>query len=174
MKVVEDKLRWEHQRVLAAADALRAMVSSAQPCSADALAPVRWTFTRELLLHFAHLDAEVLQPLKSDARPQVAALAARSSDDLAAVYQLFMRHVDQWLDVDPSTSWCAYREAVGLLLRRIRVRLVAQQSELYPLLPTRPSGHRVGSTVEPIDFSAQAWRVRGRLFAARPTLAAAG
>lgn len=167
------KLRWEQQRVLQAVQALEAHVAA--PCTGDTqtLATLRWSFTRELLFHFAHLDKQVLLPLMGDGRGHAAHAAARSNQDMVNVLRLFKRHGQEWHDVD-GTRWCPYREALALLMRRIRVRLAAQDSDIYPLLPIQPGSQRLASAVEPIDYTAEAWSIRALIYPVSAARHAAG
>lgn len=155
-----DKLRFEHRRLLAACDALDAMVAGPYPDAVERLAELRWNYTREMLMHFANVETGALQPLMGDRRPDAAARAARSSQDLRNVYDNFMRHVRRWHGSPAEESWSEYRQALALLTRRIRVRLAAEETDIHPLLPAQPGSIRVASVTEPINYAAEAWRIR--------------
>jgi len=169
-----DKLRVEHRRLLMVCDALEAFVAGPWPGTVDRLVAVRWDFTREMLLHFAHVETGLLQPMMADQRGEAAARAARSSHDLCGAYDCFSRHAQRWHGLPSEDSWHEYRQAIALLTRRIRVRLVAEESEIHPLLPVRPGGRRVLPATEPINYAAEAWRIRGLLYPTEQSFGATG
>ncbi|MCW3837928.1 hemerythrin domain-containing protein [Sphingomonas canadensis] len=158
------KLRCERARVITALDEVERLVSGAYPGSMDEIAPHRWALARDLLLHFAHVEALVLQPMMADRRADVAARAARSSADLRGVYDQYRRHFDRWQGLPAESQWDEYRAAVSLLVRRIRVRLLAEESDLFPLLPVQPGTDRITPLVEPVNYAAEAWKVRSRIY----------
>lgn len=153
-----------HRRLSEAADALDRVVADDNAIGAVLLSRTRWSFTREMMLHFAKLQRHALDPLLRDRRPEAAALAARSWDDLISITQQFERHTARWQGRVPAEHWLEYRKAIGLLTRRIRVRLAAQQHELYPLLPARPGGVPAPTVHPRHDFAADAWRIRQRIY----------
>lgn len=161
------KLRWEQARLLKSVEAIEAHVATPQPGSHDQLIALRWAFVRDMLLHFAHFEEQVLQPLMGDARDRAAQVAARSSHDLTNVYRQFQRHAQQWHGPVAASLWCPYREAIGLLMRRVRVRLMAQESEIYPLLPAQPGERRLTPPVPPVDYTGEAIKLRSLVHADR-------
>lgn len=161
------KLRWQHGRLLTTVSALEAFVATQQPGPHQTLVELRWALVRDMLLHFGHMEKLVLQPLMGDRRERAAQLAARSSHDLTNTYRQFERHAQNWYGPVPACSWCSYREAVGLLMRRIRVRLMAEESEIFPLLPFEPGEGRIAPTVAPIDYGAEVLKVRSLVYADR-------
>jgi hypothetical protein len=167
MPATPSTLLHEHDRLLAAARALEEMVAAPHPGTVDRLARLRWNFLREMLLHFSHVDG-ALQPLMEDRRALVGATAARSSHDLRATYDHFRRHVARWAGLPSAAEWSEYRQAVGLLMRRIRVRLAAQEQQIYPLLPAEPGGYRLAAAVEPVNYAAEAWKIRALVYAEPP------
>jgi hypothetical protein len=153
------RLAVEHCKLLEAVDGLERLVARPAPRSLDGLATGRRAFTRDMLLHFAHVQKLVLDPLLRDIRPHAVQKAIRSSDDLISVYEQFQRHAGRWKGLPSAENWTEYAGAIRLLTRRIRVRLAAQESEIYPLLPAQSGGGRARLTRTPIDYSAEAWKV---------------
>jgi hypothetical protein len=165
MPEIIDRLRVEQRRLLATAERLEALVAGPHPGDMEALASLRWSFTRDMLLHFANLEATVLQPLIRDSRAEAVAQARRSSADLRSVYDQFMRHAARWKGLPEPESWQEYRAAIALLVRRIRVRILAQEGAIYPLLPARPSYAIADPGCEPLNYVEEAWKVRSVIYA---------
>lgn len=150
--------------MLAAMDALAALVAQPHPGSVDKLAELRWIFTRDMLGHFHSLETELLRPLMADRRPEVAAAALRSSQDLASVYGHFSRHTAQWHGLPAREQWEPYRRAVAMLARLMAVRVSTQERTIYSLLPSQPGGRTPVSAIAPINYAAEVWAIRGLIY----------
>jgi hypothetical protein len=158
------KLRAQQQRVLAAAEAFKAFAAAPHPGDIAPLAALRWRFTREMLLHFACLEAELLQPLVADRRNDAATRAVHSSQDLEQVYRHFQRHAARWHGLPPPGSWQEYAQAIAVLMRLIAVRIAAQERDIYKLLPLQPGGARRVLAFAPLNYAAEAWKVRSLIY----------
>jgi hypothetical protein len=163
LNALSSTLALQHRRLLDMVEKIERIVAGPPPGKVDELAPLRWQFTRELLMHFAYVQTRVIDPLLSDQRLNVARYAARSSTDILLVYEQFVRHATRWQGRVPGEHWDEYTRAIALLMRRTRVRLAAEQSELYPALPVQPGGARVALAVQPLDYAAEMWKTRARL-----------
>jgi len=97
--MTKQTLRNDHERIMAAIEADPLMISGSRPESFDAMAGARWTFARDLLLHCARDDAQVLRPMTTDQRPGVVAEAARSSADLELPVAALKAHVQRWAEL---------------------------------------------------------------------------
>jgi len=158
------KLRAQQRRVLAEADAFKAFAAAPHPGDIAPLAALRWRFTREMLLHFATLETEVLQPLTADLRNDAATRAVYSSQDLERVYRHFQRHAARWQGLPAPGQWQEYAQAIALLMRLIAVRIAAQEREIYPLLPFQRGGARRVLPFAPLNYAAEAWKVRELIY----------
>lgn len=167
-------LNAQSARVLGAIDALQACVAAPHPGNLDPLMHLRWNFTREMLLFFARTEKELLEPMSRDSRPGVAERAVRSSRDMAGVYGHFTRHVARWHAPPCPALWGPYRDAVTMLTRMVAACLASQQQKIYPLLPVQPGGWPRILTFAPINYAAEAWKIRALLPALDRHDAAAG
>ncbi len=158
------KLHAQQRRVLAAADAFKAFAAAPHPGRIEPLAALRWRFTREMLLHFSSLETELLQPLAADRRDDAAARAVRSSRDLEQVYRHFQRHAARWHGLPPVEAWRDYAQAIAVLMRLIAVRIAAQERDIYALLPAQPGGGRRVLAFAPLNYAAEAWKVRKLIY----------
>lgn len=163
---IATRLLAEHRRLIEVAATIESFVAGPHPDTIARLAELRWAFVRALLMHFAHVETAVHRTLTFDRRPGVPVRAVRSSADLRSVYETFLRHTERWGGLPPAADWPDYRVAIDLLMRRIRVRLVVQESDLYSLLPCQPGARCLATIEDPIDYAAEAWKIRSRIFAA--------
>ena len=161
---IPPRLLADHDRLAANLVSLERCVAAPHPGSFAPLAAVRWQFTRDMMLHFAHVQGQVLDPMMADRRVGAAIRAARSSEDLISVTEQFQRHADRWKGLPSPEDWNDYRRAIALLCRRLRVRLAAQETEIYPLLPVQPGGERLSPMREPLPYATLAWQVRRLIY----------
>lgn len=158
------KLRAQQRRVLMAAEEFKAFAAAPHPGDIAPLAALRWRFTREMLLHFASMETELLQPLVADRRNDAATRAVHSSQDLERVYRHFQRHAARWQGLPAPEHWQEYSYAIAVLMRLIVVRIAAQEREIYPLLPLQPGGAPRVLPFAPLNYAAEAWKVRSLIY----------
>ncbi len=151
----------DHARIMAAVDANLRMISGPRPDNFDAMAGRRWTFAREFLLHCARDDAQILRPMTTDRRPNVAADAVRSRADLAELVEAFKAHVQRWAGLAGEAEWPTYTRATTALMARIRDRLFAEERGVYSYLPVQPSPR---APLAPANYAQEAWAIREAIF----------
>lgn len=154
----------EHRQILHTVERLEAMVAGPRPDRVDGLSCKRWAFTRDLLLHFSHVESWVHAPLLGDRRAEAVRAAKASRDDTARLIADFRNHTARWYGLPPAASWGEYGLVVDHLMGRIRARFAAQERSLYPLLPAQP---RAGAApVQPLGYAAGAWEIRQLIYGA--------
>jgi hypothetical protein len=159
-----EKLLREHRAILNAAAELETLVAGRHPGAFTPLALRRWTFTRDMLIHFAHVETRLLQPLMADRRPDAAAAAARSSLDLRRVYHRFQAHAERWQGLPSPEVWAAYGVAIDVMTQRLRDRLFEQERDIYSLLPILPGGVGIRVPGAPVNYAAEAWEIRKLIY----------
>lgn len=161
-------------RVLDAIDALQAFVAMPYSANLDRLMHLRWNVAREMLLFFAQTEKELLEPMSRDSRPGVADRAVRSSRDMADIYRYFTFLVARWDTPPCRVSWRTDRDAVTQIARMVVTCLANQQREIYPLLPVQRGKWPRILTFAPINYTAEAWKIRALFPALDRQDAAAG
>lgn len=152
----------EHRRILTAVDGLEALVAGPRPDRVEGLSGRRWAFTRDLLLHFSHVEALVHAPLLADRRPAATIAAAMSRDQTARLIADFRAHTARWHGFPVPAEWNDYRLVIDHLMGRIRARLAAQEHSLYPLLPADPLPD--APPRRPINYAGEAWAIRKLIY----------
>jgi len=152
----------DHARILTAVDANLRMVAGPRPDNFDVMTSKRWAFTREFLRFCARDDAQVLSPLTTDRRPEVAAAAIRSRADLDVLVAAFKAHVQRWAGLAEESEWRTYVRATTLLMARIKSHLLAEQQDMYSYLPVQPNMTKLPTT--PSNYAREAWAIRDAIF----------
>jgi hypothetical protein len=152
----------EHRRILAAVAGNERQISGARPESSADLAAKRWTFTRELLAHFANEEATLLRPLMGDARPHVAALATKALAEQNRLLDDFKDHVRRWGSLASEAEWPDYVRATRALMQRIRTRIQHEESSLYSQLPAQVD--KRGLTTPDTRYVGEAAQIRNVIF----------
>ncbi|MEZ0244562.1 MAG: hypothetical protein ACAH11_14400 [Sphingomonas sp.] len=152
----------EHRQILVAVERLESLVAGPRPDRVDGLSRKRWAFTRDLLLHFTHVEAWVHAPLLADTRAEAVRAAHVSRDETARLIADFRGHTARWYGFPAAGQWGEYGLVVDDLMGRIRARLTAQVRALYPLLPARPRASAV--TPQPLSYAAGAWEIRQLIY----------
>ncbi|TZG27584.1 hypothetical protein [Sphingomonas montanisoli] len=147
----------ERARLLAAIDQIEALVAGGYVEQGPAQTEKRWAFTREMLLHLSHLDAQVFLPLMADERPLAAKRAAEARAAAIAFYEDFRAHAERWRGRPTEDRWPSYRHAVRDLMQRLRVLLREDARRLKPFLPPRVAAGAARS--ESRNFAAVAWDI---------------
>jgi hypothetical protein len=160
MKVAQ--LLGEHRRILVVVGGLEALVAGPRPDRVDRLSTKRWAFTRDLLLHFSHVETWVHAPLLADRRDGVARAAALSREQTVTLVRDFEHHAARWHGFPAPAQWGEYALVIDHLMGRIRARLAWQERSLYPLLPAEP-GDR-GAAIAPVNYAAEAWKIRELIY----------
>jgi hypothetical protein len=152
----------EHRQILIAVERLENLVAGPRPERVDRLSRKRWAFTRDLLLHFTHVEAWAHAPLLADARAGAVRAARVSRDETVRLVGDFRGHTARGYGFPAPEQWGEYGLVIDHLMGRIRARLTAQEAALYPLLPAQP---RTGAAAAaPLSYAAGAWEIRELIY----------
>lgn len=133
-----ETLREEHERLLALADQLKAMMAEASLPDADRFSRLRWSFTSQLMRHVMAEDRLIYGPLRQDGQPvhptlvNVDAPLLRLRDDLEA-------HNREWAIARAFAHWEDYCAALRVLLDRMVARIAQEEEVFFPLLEAQRS-----------------------------------
>ncbi len=161
---VERVLR-QHGHILANAEALETLVSGPRPSNFQGLGFRRWTFTRDLLMHFATMEGQIYAPLMDEGSGDAARAASHASAQTAALVADFREHVTRWHGFPDEAQWETYARSIRWLMSRIRERIDGEATDILPLLG--PLRKRLDGAV-PIGpdhrYVADAWEIREQIF----------
>ena len=161
---VERVLR-QHSHILANADALEAMASGPRPTNVDGLGFRRWTFTRDLLMHFAKMEGQVYGPLMDGLGEDVASTASQASAETAALVSDFREHVTRWHGFPSEAQWETYARSIRWLMGRIRERIEREAIDILPLMPQLPTNDEGACPAKPDHrYVSDAWEIRELIF----------
>ena len=148
----------ERARLLAAVDQIEALIAGDYVEQGPDQTEKRWAFTRELMLHLSHLDAQIFLPLMADERPIISQRATAARTSAIAFYDDFCAHAERWRGRPTADRWSTYRTATRQLMVRLRVLLDDESRRLTPFLPARLS--REPQVDRSRNFAAAAWDIR--------------
>lgn len=151
-----------HCRILANIDAIEGAANGPRPQDMEALGAKRWAFTRDLLLHFEKMEAQIYAPMMTDRRDYAVERAAVARAQTASLVADFKAHVDRWKGLPSAEIWPEYAPAVARLMARVRDRLDTEALEIVPLLPVEPQDERARRCGT--SYAAEAWRVRSAIY----------
>lgn len=124
----------EHARIREMADSLETIIHGRRPEDATAFWRLRWSLLSLILQNLRHEQTHVIDVLRGDPRPGVAAIAERFEADLADFSKRYLDHIIRWDSDEGMVEWTRYGDQAQPLLEVLRARMAREEQELFPLL----------------------------------------
>lgn len=156
---MRSRLLIEHKRIELALDRLDQILDAVETVALDAIIDARWAYARQILTHLDTEDACVYGPLADDARPGVAASAARFEAERNDLARCFRDHARRyWSDAIIDGDRAGYRESLRPKLAAVRDLIAREERLLYPLVEVVPAV--AARPARSGRWMADAWRYR--------------
>jgi len=156
-----DPILARHGRILSVIDRLEAMVAGPRPAQVDELAELRWSFTREVLLHCSEMS-ELFVALMADRRADAVTRARLADARTRQFVVAFHEHVGHWYGLPPTDRWVEYRASIETLAAMLRRLVDGEAGDIVPVLPLQPGGAAVPASSQ--RYAEEAWDVRQMIF----------
>lgn len=157
-----DRLLADHVRIIEQIAMLHRLVEAGPLVEANAVSPIRWALARDLMLHFARIEAELYVPLLSDSRPIAVARASQAIEAIAKLNREYILHIQRWAGDAPVRDWAGYVRAMRSITAHMRTQIDDEARDLMSLLPLQPTEP---SRLQPrSNHAADAWKIREMLF----------
>ena len=116
----------DHDKLRELADRLELHLDAPAPPLGQDFAQLRWMLVRELSLHLA-IERRTIEDWRTRTR-------ARIETQDYALEEAFMQHLVDWSGATVSAAWDRYRAEMRRLLDRLRARMTAEETKLFPKL----------------------------------------
>jgi iron-sulfur cluster repair protein YtfE (RIC family) len=133
-----NQLRHEHAELTVISRQLSKMLSHNVPPPAHELYAVRMKLTSALISHLKTEDWVLYPRLLRSSDERVALTARAFSAEMGGLAKEFGDHSNRWGVNDIQDDWEGYRRDTSDILRALKVRMVREERDLYPLLDHRP------------------------------------
>lgn len=157
-----DRLLAQHIHILEHIDTLHRLTSDALETALPRITPVRWALARDLLLHFARVEAEAYIPLLADIRPMAVRRAKEAMGEIASFTRDYLAYMQKWTGEAPAGDWQGYQASMRAITARMRSIMDTEARDFMALLPAQPSGESPAD--HRANHASDAWKIREMLF----------
>jgi hypothetical protein len=127
-------LRTEHAELTVIANALTAMLKRDVPPPQHQLYDVRMRLASGLIRHLKTEDWVLYPKLLRSSDEQIAVTARAFSAEMGGLAKEFGGYAERWGADAIENDWEGYRSATAEIIRVLKLRMVREERDLYPLL----------------------------------------
>jgi iron-sulfur cluster repair protein YtfE (RIC family) len=140
-----NQLRHEHAELTVIARKLSKMLSLDAPPPAQELFEVRMKLTSALIRHLKTEDWVLYPRLLRSSDKRVALTATAFSAEMGGLSKEFAEYSSRWGANAIQDNWEGYRRDTSEILHALKVRMVREERDLYPLLDKAPVDQLTGN-----------------------------